>query len=159
MTQPTTKATLSLTTANIPFELHPYDYDPEAGQLGIAAAHALNADPACVLKTLMIEVDGTPACVVIPVEKSLDFKRAAHAFSGKSARMMPPERAQTRTGYQVGGISPFGQRTPTRTAFDIHATPWPRVYINAGKRGLLLSLAPADAQRAADAIMATLVKG
>ena len=51
-------------------------------------------------------------------------------------------------GYTVGGISPFGQKRAVPTAIDAAPCTATRVWINAGQRGLLLGIAPADALRA-----------
>ena len=114
-------------------------------------------DPALTLKTLMVEVDGKPACCVIPSDRQLSMKKVAAAFGGKSAAMMPPPKAEKLTGYKVGGISPFGQRRPVPTAIDATAATAERVWINAGQRGLLLGIAPADALAAIPAIAAPLI--
>jgi Cys-tRNA(Pro)/Cys-tRNA(Cys) deacylase len=153
---PETPGTLLLKSKGIPFTLHPYTYDPKADAVGLAAAQALNLDPALTLKTLMVEVDGKPACCVIPSDRQLSMKKVAAAFGGKSAAMMPPAKAEKLTGYKVGGISPFGQRRPIPTAIEETATTAPQVWINAGQRGLLLGIAPGDAQAAIPAIAAPL---
>ena len=153
---PETPGTLLLKSKGIPFTLHPYTYDPKADAVGLAAAQALNLDPALTLKTLMVEVDGKPACCVIPSDRQLSMKKVAAAFGGKSAAMMPPAKAEKLTGYKVGGISPFGQRRPVPTAIEETATTAPKVWINAGQRGLLLGIAPADALTAIPAIAAAL---
>jgi len=46
------------------------------------------------------------------------------------------------TGYQVGGTSPFGLRKPMpifveRTVLDLD-----RIYINGGRRGVLVAISP-----------------
>ena len=54
-------------------------------------------------------------------------------------------RAEKLTGYRVGGISPFGQKRSHPTAIEASACSAAKVWINAGQRGLLLGIAPADA--------------
>ena len=137
-----------LAALGIEVTLHPYVYDPNAAHIGLAAAGALGLDPAVTLKCLMVEVDGRPACCVIPAGAQLSMKRVAAAFGGKAAAMMPPPKAERLTGYHVGGISPFGQKKAVPTAIEAAACAAPRVWINAGARGLLLGIAPADALRA-----------
>lgn len=137
--------------------LHPYDYDPNAEAVGLAAAAAVGIDPALMLKTLMVEVDGKPACCVIPSDRQLSMKKVAAAFGGKSAAMMPPAKAEKLTGYKVGGISPFGQKRAVPTAVEAASCAAPKVWINAGQRGLLLGIAPADALAALPAKAAALV--
>jgi Cys-tRNA(Pro)/Cys-tRNA(Cys) deacylase len=77
-----------LATAGVEVTLHPYDYDPSADAVGLAAARALGLDPALTLKTLMVEVDGKPCCCVIPSDRQLSMKRVAAAFGGKAAAML-----------------------------------------------------------------------
>ncbi len=140
-----TQALKGLASQGIAVTLHPYDYDPLADSVGLQAAAAIGIDPGLMLKTLMVEVDGKPACCVIPSDRQLSMKRVAAAFGGKAAAMMAVATAEKLTGYKVGGISPFGQKRAVPTAVEATATAVPRVWINAGQRGLLLGIAPADA--------------
>jgi Cys-tRNA(Pro)/Cys-tRNA(Cys) deacylase len=140
-----TPALRALAALGIEVTLHPYDYDPKAEATGLQAAEALGIDPAVMLKTLMVEVDGKPACCVIPSDRQLSMKKVAGAFGGKSAAMIPAPKAEKLTGYHVGGISPFGQKRTVPTVIEATATTAPRVLINAGQRGLILSLPPESA--------------
>ncbi len=142
----TTRATQALQKAGIAFTLHPYDYDPAAESIGMAAASALGIEPRRMLKTLMAEADGKPVCVVLPADREVSMKKLAALFGAKHAQMMKPEAAERATGYHVGGISPFGQKRVVPTALEEAAMAEERVYINAGQRGLLLSLRPEDAR-------------
>lgn len=136
-----------LTAQGVEVSLHPYAYDPDADAAGLQAAEALGLDPGLTLKTLMVEVDSRPVCCVIPSNRHLSMKKVAAAFGGKSAAMMPPDRAERLTGYRVGGISPFGQKRRVPTVIEVTAIAAPKVWINAGMRGLLLGIGPADALR------------
>jgi len=147
----TTPATAFLSKAGIGFELHPYDYDPDAPRVGLQAAEALGVDPSQTFKTLMAELDGKPVCVVVPSDGEVSMKKLAAHFGGKSAHMMKVPDAERLTGFKVGGISPFGQKKTVPTAIDETAQLYDSVYINAGQRGLLLSIAPEDAAGGFDA--------
>jgi Cys-tRNA(Pro)/Cys-tRNA(Cys) deacylase len=149
-----TRATTALVKAGIAFTLHEYDYDPEAGSIGLAAAAALGEDPARVLKTLMALVDGRPACVILPSDREVSMKRLAAAFGGKAAQMMKPAEAERIAGYRVGGISPFGQARPVRTVIEAGAMGHDLVFINGGQRGLQVRLSPRDAAAFLGAIVA-----
>jgi Cys-tRNA(Pro)/Cys-tRNA(Cys) deacylase len=152
-----TRATTMLTRAGIAFTLHSYDYDPDADSIGLQAAEALGEAPSRVLKTLMALVDGKPACVIVPSDHEVSMKRLAAAFGGKSAQMMKPAEAERVTGYKVGGISPFGQMRPVRTAIEAQAMAHERVYMNGGQRGLQVRLSPRDAVAALKAVVVPLV--
>jgi Cys-tRNA(Pro)/Cys-tRNA(Cys) deacylase len=140
----TTPATLALKKAGVAFDLHAYDYDPDAPRVGLQAAEALGADPARVLKTLMAEVDGKPVCAVLASDQEVAMKRLAAVFGGKSAAMMKPADAERITGFKVGGVSPFGQKKRSPTVIDEAALAHARVFVNAGQRGLQAELSPAD---------------
>ncbi|MFD1192920.1 Cys-tRNA(Pro) deacylase [Phenylobacterium conjunctum] len=152
----TTPATLALKKAGVAFDLHAYDYDPDAPRVGLQAAEALGADPARVLKTLMAEVDGKPVCAVLASDQEVAMKRLAAVFGGKSAAMMKPADAERITGFKVGGVSPFGQKKRCPTVVDEAALAHARVFVNAGQRGLQAELAPADLVAALGAIVAAI---
>jgi len=152
----TTQGTLTLDHLGIAYTLHPYAYDPEAPRVGLQAAEALGIDPSQTFKTLMLELDGKPVCCVIPSDQEASLKKVAHVLGGKAAQMMKVPDAERLTGYKVGGIGPFGQKRKVPIAFDETIELYDRVYINAGQRGLLLSIAPADAVKATDAKIADL---
>jgi Cys-tRNA(Pro)/Cys-tRNA(Cys) deacylase len=152
----TTQGTLLLDSLGIAYELHPDAYDPEAPRVGLQAAEALGLEPGQTFKTLMLEVDGKPVCAVVPSDREASLKKVAGVFAGKSAQMMKVPAAERLTGYKVGGIGPFGQKRKVPTAFDETIELYDRIYINAGQRGLLLSIAPADAVRVAEGKVADL---
>lgn len=146
-----TPATLFLHGKSIAFELRSYDYDPSAERVGLQAAEALGEEPQRVLKTLIVKVDGKPACIVLASDREASMKKVAGAFGGKSAAMMPVPDAERLTGYKVGGVSPFGQKRRLPTVVDDSALGEPYVYVNGGQRGLQIRLSPADLVRAAEA--------
>ncbi|WP_319823411.1 aminoacyl-tRNA deacylase [Thalassovita sp.] len=147
-----TPATRFLGQKKISFEVLEYDYAPEAGKIGMQAAESLAMNPSKVLKTLMIEVDTKPACVVIPSDRTLSMKKVAAAFDGKSAAMMAPDKAERLTGFRTGGISPFGQKKRVSICFEISAIGDHPVAINGGRRGLMVRM---DARQALAAAGAT----
>jgi Cys-tRNA(Pro)/Cys-tRNA(Cys) deacylase len=152
-----TRATQVLAKAGIAFATHRYAYAAGADRIGLQAAAAIGEPASRVLKTLMVEVDGKPACTVIPSDGELSMKRVAAAFGGKTARMMQPADAERVTGYHVGGISPFGARKKVPVAIEEAALSEPYVVINGGQRGVMVQLAPNDAARVLDAVIAPLL--
>ena len=153
----TTRATQALQQAGISFTVHTYEYDPNAERIGLQAAQAIGADPACVLKTLMVLVDNKPACVILPSDREVNLKKLSSAFGGKAAQMMKPADAERITGYHVGGISPFGQKKRVPTLIEQSALKHTSVFINGGQRGLQVLLDPHDAASALNAKAAALV--
>lgn len=137
-----TQATRALTQKRVAFQVLEYAYDPGADRIGLQAAQAIGKPAAQVFKTLMVEVDGKPACVAIPSDRTLSMKRVAACFRGKSAAMMPPDKAERLTGFHTGGISPFGQKKAVPTAVDISASDWPEIVLNGGQRGVMVVMEP-----------------
>ena len=152
-----TRATVALEKAGAAFTVHSYDYDPDADRIGMQAAEALGEPPARVLKTLMLLLDGKPACAILPSDAQVAMKKLAAALGSKSAEMMKPADAERITGFKVGGISPFGQMRKVPTALEATALNEPYVFINGGQRGLQVRLDPDEAARVLAAKVAPII--
>jgi len=139
-----TRATLALKAAQIPFSVLSYDYDGAAPNIGLHAAAALGVPASMVFKTLMLIVDRKACCAILPSDQTLSMKRVAAALEGKCADMMKPADAERTTGYKIGGISPLGQMKRVPIVLDEHALVLPSIYINGGQRGLQILLSPHD---------------
>jgi Cys-tRNA(Pro)/Cys-tRNA(Cys) deacylase len=116
--------------------------------------HALGLDPDTVGKTLVAVLDdGRHVLAVVPVSATLDLKALARVAGSKRAAMAEPHEAERLTGSVVGGISPLGSRRPLPVYVDELLTVDGEVHVSGGRRGLELSLAPADLVRAAGAVV------
>jgi Cys-tRNA(Pro)/Cys-tRNA(Cys) deacylase len=153
-----TPATTALTRAGVDFGIHPYEHDPAAPSYGLEAATALGVPAEQVFKTLLVEGERGLAVGVVPVSSSLDLKAVAAALGVKKVAMARPEDAERATGYVVGGISPVGQKRPLPTVVDASAQGHERVYVSGGRRGLDLSLSPADLLRVTGAVTAAIAR-
>lgn len=151
-----TPATIALEKAKIPFTLHEYPHDPKAASYGLEASDALGVPPEQVFKTLVAAVDGRLTVGVVPVNRQLDLKALAAAAGGKKAAMADVTAAERATGYVAGGISPVGQKRRLPVFVDESVTSFGEIFCSAGRRGLEISLAPADLVRCAGAAIARL---
>jgi Cys-tRNA(Pro)/Cys-tRNA(Cys) deacylase len=149
-----TPATVLLRAQRVAHELHPYAVSPDAPNYGALVAAALGVAPALLFKTLIAEVDGALTVAVVPVTGDLDLKALAGAAGGKRAALADRTAAERSSGYVRGGISPLGQRKRLPTVIDDSAPALDRMYVSAGRRGLQVSLAPADLIRLTDAVTA-----
>jgi Cys-tRNA(Pro)/Cys-tRNA(Cys) deacylase len=149
-----TPATALLTAEKVAFGLHTYAVSPDAPNYGGLVAEALGIAPESVFKTLVSDVDGTLTVAVVPVTGDLDLKALAGAAGGKRAALADRTAAERSSGYVRGGISPLGQRRRLPTVVDDSALGLDLMYVSAGRRGLQMSLAPADLVRLTDATVA-----
>jgi len=156
-----TRAIETLRRAGIAHEVHEYVLPERHGaarderpQYGLEAAAALGVAAAQVCKTLVAVADGALVLAVIPSDASLDLKRLAAALGAHRADLADPAAAERVTGYVVGGISPIATRRRLRTVLEERATALTTIHVSAGRRGLQLSLAPADLVRVTAALVA-----
>lgn len=154
-----TPATVAAAKAGIEFTLHTYEVAPDAESYAEAAADAHGNPHDQIFKTLVADVDGTLTVGVVPVSSSLDLKALAAAAGGKKARMAEPRDAERATGYDVGGISPLGQRRRLPAVIDASVSALGTVYVSAGRRGLQIELVPADLVRLTGARVALIARG
>jgi Cys-tRNA(Pro) deacylase len=142
---PVTPAIRVLRSANVPFEQHLYDYEERGGTA--ASARELGVDEHCVVKTLVMEDEKkSPLVVLMHGDREVSTKNLARHLGVKTIAPCVPATADRHSGYQVGGTSPFGTRKKMPVYMQASILALDRIYINGGKRGFLVSLAPRDAQ-------------
>jgi len=141
MSYPITPAVRVLRERKVEFEPHLYDYVERGGTRH--SADALGVSEHSVVKTLVMETGERKGLIVLMHgDCEVSTKQLARVLGVKTVRPCDPATAQKHTGYMVGGTSPLGTRAALpvyaeRTIFEL-----PRVYINGGKRGFLVSLDP-----------------
>jgi Cys-tRNA(Pro) deacylase len=130
----------------IAFTEHPYRYEEHGGTR--VSSRELGVDERAVVKTLVMEDEAKrPLIVLMHGDREVSTKQLARQTGRKAIEPCDPAVAQRHTGYAVGGTSPFGTRKPLpvfveRTILDLE-----RLYINGGRRGLLVGMAPSDLTR------------
>lgn len=143
---PATTALRALDAAKADYRLHAYQYVEHGGTT--EAAHQLGLDEHQVVKTLvMADSSGAGLVVLMHGDREVSLKALARAVGVKSIKPVDPATALRLTGYQVGGISPFGMRRVLPVYAQTTVLEMDRVVINAGRRGLLAELAVADLVR------------
>ncbi|MDF1565898.1 MAG: YbaK/EbsC family protein [Deltaproteobacteria bacterium] len=124
----------------IDFVPHLYRYQG-GGTRG--SAEALGVDHLRVAKTLLFEDEtGAPLVVVMNGPFEVGTKQLARHLGRKRIEPCAIPRAESLTGYKVGGISPFGQRTPSPTYLQIDLFEHETILVNGGQRGFLVEVAP-----------------
>ena len=143
---PVTQAVRVLREHGVPFTNHPYTYEERGGTE--VSARELGVDEHAVIKTLVMEDDARrPLVVLMHGDREVSTKNLARQLGVKSIQPCAPAVADRHSGYQVGGTSPFGTRKAMPVYMERTIADLPRIYINGGRRGYLVGLAPADAIR------------
>ncbi|MCQ2388401.1 MAG: aminoacyl-tRNA deacylase [Kiritimatiellae bacterium] len=142
-----TNALRALDAAKVAYEARCYDYVEHGGT--IQAATELGLDHHATIKTIILEdEDGKPFVCLMHGDCEISTKNLARARGVKTVRTCAPATADRHSGYHVGGTSPFGTRKRMtvyvqRTIYDL-----PEIYVNAGHRGILVAMKPADVDKA-----------
>lgn len=140
---PVTPAIRQLRQEKVEFDNHLYEYEEKGGTK--VSARELQVDEFAVIKTLVMEDERKqPLIILMHGHKHVSTKKLARDLGLKTITPCTPDIAEKHTGYQVGGTSPFGTRKKIpvyaeKTMFDL-----PKIYINGGKRGFLVSLSPQE---------------
>jgi len=141
-----TPATQFLRSHGVEFSEHFYEYVERGGTA--VSSGALGVAEHEVVKTLVMEDEkGAPLIVLMHGDRSVSTKNLARQADRKRVEPCKPELAQRHTGYQVGGTSPFGTRKPMPVYMERSILDLERIYINGGRRGFLLRLAPDEIVR------------
>lgn len=113
-----------------------YTYAETDAVSGIEVATVLKQNPLQVFKTLVtVAKSGQHYVFLIPVDKELDLKKAAHAVDEKSVEMLKSKDLLPLTGYIHGGCSPIGMKKFFKTTIDSSAQNFDTIIFSAGKIG------------------------
>ena len=127
----------------IAFEPRLYPYQDHGGTAWAAAL--LGVPENAVIKTLVMEAeDGHAFIVLMHGDCDVSTKQLARELGHKRISPAGEATAQKHTGYQIGGISPFGTRSKMQVFAEASIFNLPKIYINGGKRGFLVEMNPAD---------------
>jgi Cys-tRNA(Pro) deacylase len=137
-----TPATALLRGRGVAFTEHPYDYVDHGGTG--ESARQLGVDEHAVVKTLVMQDEaGKPLIVLMHGDRKVSTKNLARQAGRKSIAPCDPDVASRHSGYLIGGTSPFGTRKRLPVYVERSVLALPRIWINGGRRGYLVGLAPA----------------
>lgn len=141
-----TQAERVLREHGVAYTEHPYRYEEKGGTA--VSARELGVDEHAVVKTLVMEDDaGEPLVVLMHGDRQVSTKQLARQIGARAVKPCAPEVADKHSGYQVGGTSAFGTRRKMPVYVERTILELPRVWLNGGRRGFLVALAPAEIVR------------
>ncbi len=138
---PITPAVRFLRAKRVDFKPFAYPYADRGGTR--QAAVLLKVPEWRVIKTLVMETgQAVPLLVLMHGNRAVSTRQLARAVRAKTVAAVRAEKTVSLTGYQVGGISPFGTRRimpvyVQRTILNLET-----IFINGGKRGFLVEIDP-----------------
>jgi Cys-tRNA(Pro)/Cys-tRNA(Cys) deacylase len=143
-----TRAIQYLKQKKIPFEVVRYEHGEKGAKF---AARATGYPLEATVKTLVVDLGAKRYCLVLMQgDRQLSMKLLAKACGVKRAAMADIPTAERITGYLVGGISPFGIKKKIPVVMDEGVLEFDKILINAGQRGAMLMIDPADVRRTLD---------
>ena len=142
-----TPATAFLKKHGVEYTEHEFEYVEHGGTSHSSAS--MGVDEHHVIKTLVMEDDkGNPLIVLMHGDRKVSTKELARQAGAKRIVPCKPEVATRHSGYLIGGTSPFGTRKAMPIYLERSVLALPRIYINGGRRGYLVGIAPATLIRA-----------
>jgi Cys-tRNA(Pro) deacylase len=141
-----TPATAFLGKHGVAFSEHVFEYEDHGGTR--VAARELGIDEHATVKTLVMEDERKlPLIVLMHGDRSVSTKNLARQVGAKRIEPCSPDAAQRHSGYQIGGTSPFGVRKSMPVYLEKTLLALPTIYINGGRRGYLVGIAPSELVR------------
>ncbi|MGB5036236.1 MAG: Cys-tRNA(Pro) deacylase [Blastocatellia bacterium] len=129
------------------------EYEVDESDLSVEnTARKLGLPPETVFKTIIVRGDKSgPIFALIPGGAVLDEKRLASVSGNKRVEVVPLKEVLDLTGYIRGAVTVLAARKAYPVFIDETAQLWASVGISGGRRGLEITLSPADLVRVADA--------
>jgi len=147
-----TPATSLLKKHGVVFTEHVFTYEEHGGTR--VAARQLGIDEHATVKTLVMEDERKlPLIVLMHGDRSVSTKNLARQVGAKRIEPCSPDAAQRHSGYQIGGTSPFGVRKSMPVYLEKTVLALPKIYINGGRRGYLVGMAPGELVRVLEPVL------
>lgn len=129
---------------------------PEGTPTAAAAAKAVGASRAQIVKSLVFICDGRPTLALVPGDRRADETKVAAAAGARGARVARPEEVIAATGFEPGGVAPFPAPGIAQVLMSGELLAHERVWIGAGSERHMAGLSPLDLARLANARAAEL---
>ena len=118
-----------------------------------AAAHAVNAQPEQIIKSILFIVGEQPVLAIACGLATIGRRAIADLYGvgKKRVKLATPEKVVEISGYEVGAMPPFGHRQPLSTLIDRRVLEITEAYAGGGAENALVRLDPVEIQRASGA--------
>jgi prolyl-tRNA editing enzyme YbaK/EbsC (Cys-tRNA(Pro) deacylase) len=106
------------------------------------AAEAYGVEPARIAKTLSLRIGDRVVLIVAAGTSRMDNKKVKALFGGKP-KMLGVDEVAEITGHEVGGVCPFGLKTPLPVYCDVSLKAFDVVVPAAGSTHSAVRITPA----------------
>jgi Cys-tRNA(Pro) deacylase len=120
---------------------------PEGTRTAVDAAAAIGVDVAQIVKSLAFRVDDGIVMALVSGPDRLDEAKLAKAVGGTDVGRADADAVRKATGYPIGGVPPFGHKTPLPTYVDQNLLRHDEVWAAAGTPRHVFALTPDDLVR------------
>jgi Cys-tRNA(Pro) deacylase len=111
------------------------------------AAAAIGVDVAQIVKSLAFQVDDQIVMALVSGSDRLDESKLAAVAGGGVVTRADADAVRAATGYPIGGVPPFGHRSPLPTFVDRHLLDHDEVWAAAGTPRHVFAITPTDLVR------------
>jgi Cys-tRNA(Pro) deacylase len=136
--------------AELGLAIEPFHF-PDGTKTAADAAAAIGVDVGQIVKSLIFAVDGQVVLAYVSGRNQLDEGRLAAAAGGSTCTRVDADTVRNATGFPIGGVPPFGHRTPLPVFIDPDLLQYDVVWAAAGTWTDVFSITPDDLLRASGA--------
>jgi prolyl-tRNA editing enzyme YbaK/EbsC (Cys-tRNA(Pro) deacylase) len=123
---------------------------PDSSATVTLAAAAYGVEPARIAKTLSLRIGERVVLIVASGTSRMDNRKVKARFGGKP-KMLGIDEVAEITGHEVGGVCPFGLRTPLPVYCDVSLKAFDEVVPAAGSTHSAVHIAPSRMAELVDA--------
>ena len=114
---------------------------PQSSATVLLAAEAYGVEPARIAKTLSLRIGDRVVLIVTSGTSRMDNRKVKALFGGKP-KMLGLDEVARITGHEVGGVCPFGLKTPLPVYCDVSMKAFDVVVPAAGSTHSAVRIAP-----------------
>lgn len=114
---------------------------PQSSATVVLAAEAYGVEPARIAKTLSLRIGDRVVLIVTSGTSRMDNRKVKALFGGKP-KMLGLDEVAEITGHEVGGVCPFGLKTPLPVYCDVSMKAFDVVVPAAGSTHSAVRIAP-----------------
>ena len=123
---------------------------PDSSATVTLAAEAYGVEPGRIAKTLSLRIGERVVLIVASGTSRMDNRKLKARFGGKP-KMLDAKEVADITGHEVGGVCPFGLRTPLPVYCDLSLQAFDEVVPAAGSTHSAVRIAPSRMAELVDA--------